>query len=61
MMCRIKWDDKYFEESGLYVWVFQNGYVESTNEKIYKSALVKLYSQKPRIFNNKNNNQLEGK
>jgi hypothetical protein len=39
-MRKIKWDDKYFEQSGLLVWVFSRGHIESSNERFYKSSYV---------------------
>lgn len=29
----IKWDEQYFEQSGLYIWIYNKGLLESTNEK----------------------------
>ena len=55
MMSRIKWDEKYFEESGLYVWIYNKGHVESTNEKFYKSSLRKIYEKREKKSDNKKN------
>lgn len=46
IMCSIKWDDKYFEESGLYVWIFNKGKIERTSDKFNKNALARMYYQK---------------
>jgi hypothetical protein len=43
--CNINWDEEFFEESGLCIWVFYNGSVEFTNEKFYKGALSRLYKR----------------
>jgi len=45
-MCSIKWDDKFFEETGLFIWIFNKGYLESTNDRFHKSNLLKSYKQK---------------
>ena len=57
MMCIIKWDEKFFEESGLYIWIYRNGFLETSNEKLYRSNLAKIYSAKKSesLKNNKNN------
>ncbi len=42
-MNKIKWDEKFFNQSGNYVWVFNNGLLECTNEKLFKPVLLKIY------------------
>jgi hypothetical protein len=46
MSSSIKWDDKFFERSGLLIWIYNNGYLESSNEKFYRSNLMKSFRQK---------------
>lgn len=46
MPLSIKWDEKFFEKSGLLIWIYRNGYLESSNEKFYRSNLVKSFRQK---------------
>ena len=46
IMRRVKWDEKFFEESGLYIWIFNRGYLESTNDKFHKSNLLKGFRYK---------------
>lgn len=36
-MNRIKWDEKYFEASGLYIWIYNNGALVCTNNRYRKS------------------------
>ena len=38
-MCGIKWDDKFFEKSGLFIWIFDQGYLVSTNDRFNKFDL----------------------
>jgi len=45
-MLTIKWDEKFFEESGLYIWIFCNGYLESSNEKFHRSNLLECFRHK---------------
>lgn len=48
-MQTINWDEKYFEESGLYIWIYNQGYLECTNNK-YRSTLrlssLRIYKPK---------------
>lgn len=53
-MQTINWDEKYFEESGLYIWIYNRGYLECTNNK-YRHTL-KLSSL--RIYNSKNSDNI---
>ena len=45
-MRTIKWDNKFFEESGLYVWIYNSGHLESTNERFYKSNEIRRFVHK---------------
>jgi hypothetical protein len=45
-MCSIKWDEKFFEESGLYIWFYNRGFLESSNDRFHKSNLLKSFRDK---------------
>lgn len=45
-MCSIKWDEKFFEESGLYIWVYNRGFLESSNDRFHRANLLKGFKDK---------------
>ena len=48
-MNRIKWNEKCFEESGLYLWIYNNGALVCTNNRYRKRINLKdfkIYSHK---------------
>jgi hypothetical protein len=52
-MGKIEWDDSYFRERGLYIWIYNKGKIISTNEEIFKPELLRIYYQsKTRSINN---------
>lgn len=40
-MHKIKWDEKYFEQSGIYIWIYNQGCLVRTNEKYRNSAYIR--------------------
>ncbi|HEY3252251.1 MAG TPA: hypothetical protein VGK25_14170 [Ignavibacteria bacterium] len=56
MRC-IKWDDKFFKIRGLSIWVYNKSNIVSSNDKLYKQDLVKLYSNRKNKTNNRKTNR----
>ena len=51
-MNRIKWNEKCFEESGLYLWIYNNGALVCTNNRYRKRINLKnfkIYSHKKTV------------
>lgn len=46
MMSLIKWDNNFFEHSGLCIWIYNKGLIETTNEKYFKEILSKMYEKR---------------
>ena len=60
-MSNIEWDEKFFMETDLYVWIFDKGSIESSNEELYKANLLRMYNQsKSRSLSNLVINKNEG-
>jgi len=56
----ITWDENFFEESGLYIWIYNNGLLESSNEKTYEENLPKIYySGNNESLNNNNEREIK--
>ena len=48
-MNKIKWDDNYFNQAGIYFWIYNCGRVESTNYRTNRTGSLKMqinYHQK---------------
>ena len=60
-MSLIAWDEKFFEESGVFIWIYCNGLLESSHEKTYRENLAKIYSSgnKESLKKNLNNERNE--
>lgn len=50
-MNTIIFDEKYFDETGMIFWIFDNDSTECSNEEIYRKIVPGVYIRKQRITN----------
>jgi hypothetical protein len=52
LMNTIFFDEKFFEETGMIFWIFDNGNTECSNEEFYRKIVPGIYGRKSRKGNN---------
>ncbi|MEO8513833.1 MAG: hypothetical protein ABI543_09755 [Ignavibacteria bacterium] len=50
-MNKIKWDEKFFEQSGIYLWIYSRGCLVRTNDRFRNSVILKNFKKyQPKKF-----------